>query len=234
MFNINLLGPPGIQPDIVNSYISYHPEDEKNVKNVIVNEEPGFFTKIINYVPSKSDYVSFVMLCFIVTFIIYLKPENRKSIATKDVYNVLSLDSIDLNENYLVLKNFFKSIQNNENIKLLKIASENSLMNFKFSSNKGFKELNKFSRDFKVKYGIHSRIHSDKNSNFILSVGIPWKVYNDPGEISKIQNFGKSSYILFIIEDLIKHKKLHKGKLNVDIKEEDNYFIKFYPVQYNI
>ena len=234
MFNINLLGTPGIQPDIVSSYISYHPEDEKNIKNIIVNDDPGFFTKIINYVPRKSDYISFAMLCFIIIFIFYFQPIDKKPISTKDVYNVLSLDSIDLNENYFILNNFFEEIKNNNNLELLKISSENSLMNFKFTSNEGYKELNKFSRKVQLKHDIHSRIQGDNNSNYILSIDIPWKVYNDPSEVSKIQNFAESSYILFIIEDLINNKKLHKGKLNVDIKEEGNYFIKFYPIQFSI
>ena len=234
MFNINLLGTPGIQPDIVNNYISYRAEDKKNIKNVIVNEQPGFFTKIIDYVPSKSDYISFAMLCFIITILIYLKPISNKSNINDKVYNMISLDSIDLGDKYIIIKNVLEDIQNDKNIKLLKIASAKNYLNLKFTSNEGIKELNMFGKKIKMKYDLFSRIQGDSTSRYILSIDIPWKIYNGSQDLTKIQNFGESSYIYFIIKDLINNEVLHQGNLNVDIKEGDNYFIKFYPAKMNI
>ena len=176
MFNINFLGSPGIQPDVVNSYISYRPEDEKNIKNIIVNEKPGFFTKIIDYVPTKSDYISFSMLCIIIVLFIYIKPIKKKSFSKKNIYNVLDLNSMNLNEDYLMLKNIINHIKDNEEITLLKISSTNSVMNFKFKSMKGIKSLKELSKDFRNKYGLNSRFQGDNASNYVLSLDAPWKV----------------------------------------------------------
>ncbi len=229
MFNINFLGAPGIQPDIVSSYISYRPEDEKNVKNIIVKDEPGFFTKIIDYVPSKSDYISFLMLVVLVVLFFYMKPINNK----KNAYNIVTLNTLDLNESYSNLKNIINDINNN-NVKLLQISSSNDRMNFKFKSSDGVEILNSFNKQINKKYGFVSRIQGDSVSNYILTTEMPWKVYNDSIGFSKVQNFGQSEYVMFIIEDLIKQKKLHRGNLRVDIKDDGNYFIKFYPSHIDI
>ena len=234
MFNINFLGAPGIQPDIVSSYISYRPEDVKNVKNIIIKDKPGFFTKIIDYVPSKSDYLSFLMLGILVVLFIYNKPVDGKIINKKNAYNILTLNSFDLNESYSSLKKVINDMKNNNDIRLLQISSSRDLMTFKFKSSKGINFLNSFNKKINKKYGLISRIQGDSDSNYILTTEMPWKVYNDSVGFSKVQNFGQSEYVIFIIEDLIKQKKLHKGNLQVDIKEDDNYFIKFYPAHIDI
>ena len=230
MFNINFLGSPGIQPDIVSNYVSYRPEDEKNVKNIVLKDEPGFFTKIIDYVPSKSDYASFLMLCLIISLFLYLRPTEDKSHRKTNINNSLYVNPLDLNESYSVLRKLIDDIKNNNDIKFIKIVNDNSFMNFKLISLSGFDGLNSFSRNLKNKYGLTSRINGDSLSNFILTTSMPWEVYDGSGGFERIQNFGQDEYILFIIDDLIENKILHKGNLQIDIKEDNNYFIKFYPV----
>ena len=147
---------------------------------------------------------------------------------------MISLDSIDLSDKYIIIKNVLEDIRNDKNIKLLKIASAKNYLNLKFTSNEGIKELNMFGKKIKMKYDLFSRIQGDSTSGYILSIDIPWKIYNGSQDLTKIQNFGESSYIYFIIKDLINNEVLHQGNLNVDIKEGDNYFIKFYPAKMNI
>ena len=229
MFNINFLGHQGIQPDIVNNYISYRPEDEKNIKKIIVKKEPGFFTKIIDYVPSKSDYMAFFIIVVLITFFIVVKPQNKNLVSSsKDiVYSSLAINSKDLNEKYSILNSILEELKLQNEIKILKISTQNNYFNFKMISS-NFTVINEFQKILKDRYKLIIRIASDNKSNYILSTEIPWKIYNDIEEKIKIQNIGESSFIIFTIQDLIKKQNLHKGSLAVDINTDGNYFIKFY------
>ena len=229
MFNINFLGHQGIQPDIVNNYISYRPEDEKNIKKIIVKKEPGFFTKIIDYVPSKSDYMAFFIIVVLITFFIVIKPQNKNLVSSsKDiVYSSLAINSKDLNEKYSILNSILEELKLQNEIKILKISTQNNYFNFKMISS-NFTVINEFQKILKDRYKLIIRIASDNKSNYILSTEIPWKIYNDIEEKIKIQNIGESSFIIFTIQDLIKKQNLHKGSLAVDINTDGNYFIKFY------
>ena len=228
MFNVNFLGHPGIQPDIVNNYISYRADDEKNIKNVIIKKEPGFFTKIIDYVPSKSDYLAFSIIVVLITFFIVIKPQKKLVNSSKKiVFSSLAINAKDLDEKYLTLNNILDDLKLQDEIKILKISTQNNYFNFKmFSSN--FNKINEFQKILKEKYNLNFRIANDNKSNFILSTEIPWKIYNDIDEKTKIQNIGESSFIIYTIQDLIKKQKLHKGILGVDINKDGYYFIKFY------
>ncbi len=227
MFNVNFLGHPGIQPDIVNNYISYRADDEKNIKNVIIKKEPGFFTKIIDYVPSKSDYLAFSIIVVLITFFIVIKPQKKLVNSSKKiVFSSLAINAKDLDEKYLTLNNILDDLKLQDEIKILKISTQNNYFNFKmFSSN--FNKINEFQKILKEKYNLNFRIANDNKSNFILSTEIPWKIYNDIDEKTKIQNIGESSFIIYTIQDLIKKQKLHKGILGVDINKDGYYFIKF-------
>tara|TARA_Y100001978_G_scaffold99721_2_gene89238 strand:+ start:144 stop:845 length:702 start_codon:yes stop_codon:yes gene_type:complete len=229
MFNINFLGHQGIQPDIVNNYISYRPEDEKNIKKIIVKKEPGFFTKIIDYVPSKSDYMAFFIIVVLITFFIVIKPQNKNLVSSsKDiVYSSLAINSKDLYEKYSILNSILEELKLQNEIKILKISTQNNYFNFKMISS-NFTVINEFQKILKDKYKLIIRVASDNKSNYILSTEIPWKIYNDIEEKIKIQNIGESSFIIFTIQDLIKKQNLHKGSLAVDINTDGNYFIKFY------
>ena len=229
MFNINFLGHQGIQPDIVNNYISYRPEDEKNIKKIIVKKEPGFFTKIIDYVPSKSDYLAFFIIVVLITFFIVIEPQNKNLVSSsKDiVYSSLAINSKDLNEKYSILNSILEELKLQNEIKILKISTQNNYFNFKMISS-NFTVINEFQKILKDKYKLIIRIASDNKSNYILSTEIPWKIYNEIEEKIKIQNIGESSFIIFTIQDLIKKQNLHKGSLVVDINTDGNYFIKFY------
>ena len=229
MFNINFLGHQGIQPDIVNNYISYRPEDEKNIKKIIVKKEPGFFTKIIDYVPSKSDYLAFFIIVVLITFFIVIKPQNKNLVSSsKDiVYSSLAINSKDLYEKYSILNSILEELKLQNEIKILKISTQNNYFNFKMISS-NFTVINEFQKILKDRYKLIIRIASDNKSNYILSTEIPWKIYNDIEEKIKIQNIGESSFIIFTIQDLIKKQNLHKGSLAVDINTDGNYFIKFY------
>lgn len=229
MFNINFLGHQGIQPDIVNNYISYRPEDEKNIKKIIVKKEPGFFTKIIDYVPSKSDYMAFFIIVVLITFFIVIEPQNKNLVSSsKDiVYSSLAINSKDLNEKYSILNSILEELKLQNEIKILKISTQNNYFNFKMISS-NFTVINEFQKILKDRYKLIIRIASDNKSNYILSTEIPWKIYNDIEEKIKIQNIGESSFIIFTIQDLIKKQNLHKGSLAVDINTDGNYFIKFY------
>ena len=229
MFNINFLGHQGIQPDIVNNYISYRPEDEKNIKKIIVKKEPGFFTKIIDYVPSKSDYLAFFIIVVLITFFIVIKPQNKNLVSSsKDiVYSSLAINSKDLYEKYSILNSILEELKLQNEIKILKISTQNNYFNFKMISS-NFTVINEFQKILKDKYKLIIRVASDNKSNYILSTEIPWKIYNEIEEKIKIQNIGESSFIIFTIQDLIKKQNLHKGSLAVDINTDGNYFIKFY------
>tara|TARA_B100001115_G_scaffold177492_1_gene165842 strand:- start:4176 stop:4877 length:702 start_codon:yes stop_codon:yes gene_type:complete len=229
MFNINFLGHQGIQPDIVNNYISYRPEDEKNIKKIIVKKEPGFFTKIIDYVPSKSDYMAFFIIVVLITFFIVIKPQNKNLVSSsKDiVYSSLAINSKDLYEKYSILNSILEELKLQNEIKILKISTQNNYFNFKMISS-NFTVINEFQKILKDRYKLIIRIASDNKSNYILSTEIPWKIYNDIEEKIKIQNIGESSFIIFTIQDLIKKQNLHKGSLAVDTNTDGNYFIKFY------
>ena len=229
MFNINFLGHQGIQPDIVNNYISYRPEDEKNIKKIIVKKEPGFFTKIIDYVPSKSDYLAFFIIVVLITFFIVIKPQNKNLVSSsKDiVYSSLAINSKDLNEKYSILNSILEELKLQNEIKILKISTQNNYFNFKMISS-NFTVINEFQKILKDKYKLIIRVASDNKSNYILSTEIPWKIYDEIEEKIKIQNIGESSFIIFTIQDLIKKQNLHKGSLFVDINTDGNYFIKFY------
>ena len=227
MFNINFLGHPGIQPDIVNNYISYRADDEKNIKNVIVKKEPGFFTKIIDYVPSKSDYLAFIIIVVLITFFIVIKPQKKLVNSSKKiVFSSLAINTKDLDEKYFTLNSILEDLKLQDEIKILKISTQNNHFNYKmFSPN--FNKINEFQKILKEKYNLNFRISNDNKSNFILSTEIPWKIYNDIDEKTKIQNIGESSFIIYTIQDLIKKQKLHKGILGVDIYMDGYYFIKF-------
>ncbi|MAV58493.1 MAG: hypothetical protein CMG07_00890 [Candidatus Marinimicrobia bacterium] len=228
MFNINFLGHPGIQPDIVNNYISYRAEDEKNIKNIVVKKEPGFFTKIIDYVPSTSDYLAFFIIVALITFFVFVKPQKKfVNSSKKIVFSSLAINIKDLDEKYSILNSILEDLKLQNDIKILKISTQNNYFNFKmFSPN--FNKINEFQKILKNKYNLNFRIASDNKSNFILTTELPWKIYNDIEEKTKIQNIGESSFIIYTLQDLIKKQKLHKGTLGVDINKDGYYFIKFY------
>lgn len=228
MFNINFLGHPGIQPDIVNNYISYRAEDEKNIKNIVVKKEPGFFTKIIDYVPSTSDYLAFFIIVALITFFVIVKPQKKLVNSSKKiVFSSLAINMKDLDEKYSILNSILEDLKLQNEIKILKISTQNNYFNFKmFSPN--FNKINEFQKILKNKYNLNFRIASDNKSNFILTTELPWKIYNDIEEKTKIQNIGESSFIIYTLQDLIKKQKLHKGTLGVDINKDGYYFIKFY------
>ena len=227
MFKINLLGPPGIQPDIVNNYISFDKDDKKNKKKVVLDDKSSIITKLLDYVPSGTDYLSIIMLTFIIVLFILIRQQNI-TIPTNKIkkYHYLSINESELESIYSEISQIISELKNNNKISIFSLITNKDKMKFKLISNNQNELQSLINKMNELSY-VTSRIYGDSTSTFILSSELPWKIIsNNTNELNIIEH-GQFSSIIILLEDLILNRKLHKGKLNLLAQKDDLYKFKF-------
>ncbi len=226
MFNVNLLGAPGIQPETVDDSISFRngkPEINKPTKK---RKHPNPVTNSVKYIKSKGDWIGFILISAFLIYVLgpgsdFLGLEN-KSLSLEDQ---LKMNSETISTIISQLEKFPESVS------LRKLNTNSESIQLKLSS---------FSQDelFTIANGLRScpdgitRINGDSTTVFGLSFESPWSmpVKDETEVVSPIQNSGDLSFTIVGIRQLIEDDILHQGILTIELIDSNNYQLNFNPL----
>ena len=118
MFNVNLLGSPGIQPETVDSSISFRDGNSINEKKIKFKRKPGNISKTGKFFRSKTDWIGFILTA---VFFIFLLGPGGKYLG---IPGQTQSNGADISTNYKTISGLLDYLENlNENVSLQKMTT---------------------------------------------------------------------------------------------------------------
>lgn len=225
MFNVNLLGAPGIQPETVDSFISYRNGADVKGKNTKSPRGPGIFSKTVKFLINRADWIGFTLIS--VLFIFFLGPGSKYlGISGKTQPN-----NGDIATNYKSISGLLDQIENlNENVSLQKLTTRVDFVRLKLLSQDQVNLLSVANKLQSFPNAVN-RIYGDSTTVYVLSFESPWMIKNDKNsELTLLQNSGDLSFTIIALRQLISDEILHRGALTIEFIDADNYQMKFSPI----
>ncbi len=224
MFNINLLGPPGIQPETVDETISFTIINSSDAGKINSKKLPKIINQIHKLIKNKYDWLSFLLVSILIIFAI--GPGGKYLGISESKFSKNEIISFN-NQNISII---FNTIENlNKEVTLQKFVLNSEELNLKLFSN--YQEtLFSISSELQSYPDAITRIYGDSSSTYTLILESPWNIYSDnKDQILPIYNVGNYKYVLSTIHQLMEENSLHQGNLILEKVAENNYQIEFTP-----
>ena len=224
MFNINLLGSPGIQPETVDKTISFMTINSADGGKINSKKLPKIVNQIYKLIKDKYDWFSFLLVSILI--IIALGPGGKYLGISESHY---SKDEI-LSLNNQTISIIFNAIENlNKEVTLQKFVLNSEELKLKLFSE--YQEtLFSISNELQSCPDAITRVYGDSSSTYTLTLESPWNIYSDnKDQILPIYIVGDYKYVLSTIYQLMEENNLHQGNLILEKVAENNYQIEFTP-----